>query len=72
MLELCSDNTKYKNVILVFLNFVNDTTWGNKMVKTEEEWDCHYEQIFEKMGIKQSFPQLEKSGIRIVNFDLKK
>ena len=72
MLELRSDDTKYKNVILVFLNFVNDTTWGNKMVKTEEEWDCHYEQIFEKMGIKQSFPQLEKSGIRIVNFDLKK
>lgn len=68
MLELCSDNTKYKNVILVFLNFVNDTTWGNKMVKTEEEWDCHYKKIFREMGI----PQLEKSGIRIVNFDLKK
>lgn len=72
MLELCSDNSKYKNVVLVFLNFVNDTTWGNKMVKTEEEWDCHYKKIFEKMGIKQSLPQLEKSGIRIVNFDLKK
>lgn len=63
----------YQDVKLVFLNFVNDETWGynNEMVKTAELWNSHYENvIFPQLKISKN--DLTKKGIYIINFDLSK
>ena len=73
MQELSKVSNYYKKVVLVFLNFVNDESWSKegKTVKTKEEWDNYYDEtILESMKITRS--QLEKQGIFIINFDLKK
>ncbi len=61
---------KYNNVVMVFLNFVNDKTWqkDKKMVPSAEIWEEHYKTILNRMGITKR--QLEKENIRIINFDL--
>ena len=40
-----------KTVKLIFLNFINDLTWGKQAVKTEKDWNNKYKKIFTEMGL---------------------
>lgn len=73
MKSFVSDHSEYKDVVLIFLNFINDKTWDSegKTVKSADIWDNHYDNnIFNEMGITRE--QLGKNNIRIINFDLNK
>ena len=71
MQELSKVSKYYKKVVLVFLNFVNDTTWSNKeIVKTKEVWKNHYSFILQKMGI--NFSQLEEHNVKLLYPDVNK
>ena len=68
-----SNDVNYKDVVMVFLNFVNDRTWEaeTEMVGSEKEWDNHYDNhIFPLMGINRT--QLNSHGICLVNLNLDK
>jgi hypothetical protein len=70
LIQLSKDSKAFNNVVMVFLNFVNDQTWqnDNKMVDTSEKWDNHYDDILSDMGIDRKL--LSKHNVRIINFDL--
>ncbi len=70
LIQLSKDSNAFNNVVMVFLNFVNDRTWlsDNKMVYTSDEWDNHYNCILSQMGINRE--SLCTHDIRIINFDL--
>jgi hypothetical protein len=58
----------YKDVKLVFLNFVNDSTWEeNIMVKKAEDWDKKFETIFKEMGNIAS--KVQENGLSVLNID---
>lgn len=60
---------KFNNVVLVFLNFVNDSTWSSKkMVTSEKDWISHYDKIFSEMGLDQN--ALSKRNIHVKCIDL--
>ena len=64
--RLMQENTNYHTVV-VFLNFVNDSTWKEKRVTSEKDWENHYGKIFEDMKITTN-----RNDIKIINFDLNK
>lgn len=70
LIQLSKDSKKFNNVVMVFLNFVNDRTWQNdkKMVDTSEKWDNHFDNILSNMGIDRKI--INKHNVRIINFDL--
>ena len=70
MQGLAEISTVYKKVVLVFLNFVNDTSWkdSKKMVKSSTEWEEHYIGIFKEMGIDKD--SLQSRNIYINYFDV--
>lgn len=72
MKEIATLSDKFNDVVLVFLNFVNDRSWEEEkqMVKSSEEWDSHYAKIFDEMRIDQS--TFETINVRILNVDLDK
>ncbi len=60
---------KFNKVVLIFLNFVNDTTWSpKKRVTSENAWICHYENIFSEMGLDRD--TLSKRDIYVKCLDL--
>lgn len=63
-------NTNYRDVKMVFLNFVNDRTWEaeKQMVYSGEMWDAHYDKILRSMGVTREM--LSEHGVKLVNFDL--
>lgn len=70
MKELAQNpQTRFDNVVLVFLNFINDKTWlkEGKMVKSEKEWNDHYDKILFLMGVNRQ--QLQDHNILICNLD---
>ena len=71
MQALAGRSTVFDNVVLVFLNFVNDESWekDKKMVKTSKEWEEHYTKIFNEMNIDKN--TLESENILIRCLDLK-
>lgn len=70
LIQLSKDSENFSNVVMVFLNFVNDQTWqnGKKMVDTSEKWDNHFDNILNDMGIDRK--KLNEHNVRIINFDL--
>lgn len=67
-----SNDVNYKEVVMVFLNFVNDRTWEaeNEMVGSEKEWDNYYDNhIFPLMGINRMQLCSHKIILANVNFD---
>lgn len=70
MLSLIDSNTRYKNVVLIFLNFVNDETWRKegKTVESSSTWKTYYDNIFQEMGIRKN--RIKKFNIKIMIFDL--
>ena len=70
MLSLIDSNTRYKNVVLIFLNFVNDETWRKegKTVEYSSTWKTYYDRIFQEMGIRKN--RIKEYNIKIMIFDL--
>ena len=69
--KVSKSEVRYKNVILIFLNFVNDMTWEKEQltVDSSQIWEQHYSKtILPELGISKE--KLEKQNIYIVNFDL--
>ena len=46
MQELAKESKQFSKVVLVFLNFVNDLSWGKKMVRKPDDWIKHFDNIF--------------------------
>lgn len=68
-----SSKVRYKNIITIFLNFVNDLTWRKERltVETSNQWEQHYcDTIFPELNISKD--KLEKNNIFIKHFDLKR
>lgn len=63
-----NNNAKFNRVKLIFLNFVNDTTWGKNAV-SDKEWVEKYIAIWKTMGINEEY---KSHDISVVNFDLNK
>ena len=54
-----------KTVKLIFLNFINDLTWGKQAVKTKEDWDKKYKKIFDDMGL--DIENTKQQGVIFIN-----
>lgn len=54
-----------KTVKLIFLNFINDLTWGKQAVKTEKDWGTKYEKIFAEMGL--DIDDTKRQGVIFIN-----
>lgn len=66
-----SNNVKYDDVMMVFLNFINDRTWEKEklMVSSDMVWDDYYDKhILPKMGLTREL--LFHNGILLVNFNM--
>lgn len=71
MQDLISEipGVKFNEVVLIFLNFVNDSTWSIKeMVTSEKDWISHYDRIFSEMGLDRN--ALSKRNIHVKCIDL--
>ena len=54
-----------KTVKLIFLNFINDLTWGKQAVKTKKDWDEKYKKIFAEMGL--DIDDTKRQGVIFIN-----
>lgn len=68
MKELRSEETKYHDVKLIFLNFENDSSWDseNKSVP-KGEWENKYKGILQELHISKE--QLLNEGVLIIDID---
>lgn len=66
-----SNNINYDDVIMVFLNFINDRTWEKEklMVCSGKDWDDYYDNhILPKMGLTREL--LFHNGILLINLNI--
>lgn len=64
--KVSKSEVRYKNVILIFLNFVNDMTWEKEQltVDSSQIWEQHYNKtILPELGISKE--KLEKQKVTI-------
>lgn len=67
MKQLADLSKNYELVKLVFLNFVNDTTWDiNERVKDDNEWNEHYNNLFRDMHL--CLDTMHERGVLIINY----
>ena len=67
MRENIPNFTKFNNVSLVFLNFLNDWTIGDKCVKDANDWEGHYKKIFGPMQMRINQIVIDE-GVLIINY----
>ena len=70
MKELITPSTKFNDVVMVFINFVNDDTWKQQglMVSDSNVWNEKYKVILKEM--KLSKPLLDANNVIIINLDV--
>lgn len=70
MKELITPSTKFNDVVMVFINFVNDDTWKPQglMVSDSNVWDEKYKVMLKEM--KLSKPLLDANNVIIINLDV--